>query len=126
MTGKPFLVAAFVAVACLLAVVPLLQSEYWLGVAFIVTMWIALIQSWSLLSATTGYVSLGHAVFYGIGAYVLVVSLDLKLVYVVLVRIGRMAPFGLILESQSTRYGVEVEITGVRAADDRVADGYRR
>lgn len=76
MTGKPFQIAAFLAVAGLLALVPQLGSEYWLGVAFIVAMWIALIQSWSLLSATTGYISLGHAVFYGIGAYVLVVSLD--------------------------------------------------
>jgi branched-chain amino acid transport system permease protein len=33
-------------------------------------MWIALTESWLLLSGLTGYLSLGHAVFYGIGAYV--------------------------------------------------------
>jgi branched-chain amino acid transport system permease protein len=40
-------------------------------------MWIALPQSWSMLSATTGYVSLGHAVFYGLGTYVLILTLPL-------------------------------------------------
>ncbi len=76
MSGKVLSISAYVVLACLLALVPLVRSDYWLGVAFIVAMWVALIQSWSLLSATTGYISLGHAVFYGIGAYVLVVSLD--------------------------------------------------
>ena len=31
-------------------------------------MWIALTESWMVLSGLTGYVSLGHAVFYGLGA----------------------------------------------------------
>ena len=35
-------------------------------------MWIALTQSWVVLSAMTGYVSLGHAVFFGAGAYAMV------------------------------------------------------
>jgi branched-chain amino acid transport system permease protein len=33
-------------------------------------MWIALTESWLLLSGLAGYLSLGHAVFYGVGAYV--------------------------------------------------------
>jgi branched-chain amino acid transport system permease protein len=52
-------------------------SDYLLGVAFNLAMWVALTQSWSILSATTGYVSLGHAVFYGIGAYVLVLTMGI-------------------------------------------------
>ncbi|WP_116081810.1 branched-chain amino acid ABC transporter permease [Tropicimonas sp. IMCC34011] len=52
--------------------VPFIGSPYMMGVVFQVAMWIALAQSWSMLSATTGYLSLGHAVFYGIGAYVCV------------------------------------------------------
>ena len=37
-------------------------------------MWIALVQSWAAFSGLSGYISLGHAVFYGVGAYVMVVS----------------------------------------------------
>jgi len=58
------------------ALLPLLGSPYVIGVAFNLMMWIALVQSWSMLSATTGYVSLGHVAFVGIGAYVFVLSMD--------------------------------------------------
>jgi branched-chain amino acid transport system permease protein len=37
-------------------------------------MWITLTQSWVLLSGLTGYISLGHVVFYGIGAYFAVLT----------------------------------------------------
>lgn len=56
---------------------PAWGGDYALGVGFTLAMWIALVQSWSLLSATTGYVSLGHAVFCGIGAYAMVLMLPL-------------------------------------------------
>lgn len=52
--------------------VPLSGDAYLMGLVFQLAMWIALAQSWSMLSSTTGYLSLGHAVFYGIGAYVCV------------------------------------------------------
>lgn len=48
-------------------------GPYWQVVALNLAMWIALTQSWSLFSGLTGYVSLGHAVAYGLGAYVMVV-----------------------------------------------------
>ena len=32
-------------------------------------MWIALAQSWNLISGLTGYVSFGHVAFFGTGAY---------------------------------------------------------
>jgi branched-chain amino acid transport system permease protein len=51
-------------------------STYAVGVAFAVCSWIALTQSWSVFSSTTGYVSLGHVVFYGLGAYVTVLLFD--------------------------------------------------
>lgn len=57
-------------------VAPVAGNAYLVGVAFQVAMWIALAQSWSMLSATTGYISLGHAVFYGIGGYVAVLMVD--------------------------------------------------
>ena len=37
---------------------------------------VALAESWVLLSGLTGYVSLGHAVFFGIGAYVIALLWD--------------------------------------------------
>ena len=59
-----------------LAAVPRFGSDYATGVALNVVMWIALVESWSVLSALTGYVSLGHAAFYGLGAYVVVLGWD--------------------------------------------------
>ena len=56
------------------ALVPLVAGDYWVGVGISLAMAIALTQSWSILSALSGYVSLGHVVFYGLGAYVVVAS----------------------------------------------------
>lgn len=50
--------------------IPEIASEYGLSVALSIAMWVALAESWVLLSGMTGYISLGHAVFYGLGAYV--------------------------------------------------------
>ncbi len=64
---------AGLAIAVLLfAALPRLVGDYLLGVALSLLMWIALTQSWVLLSGMTGYVSLGHVVFFGFGAYVMV------------------------------------------------------
>ncbi|MDX2482450.1 MAG: branched-chain amino acid ABC transporter permease [Pseudodonghicola sp.] len=60
------------ALAALGVAAPFTGSPYLMGIVFQLAMWIALAQSWSMLSATTGYLSLGHAVFYGVGAYVCV------------------------------------------------------
>jgi branched-chain amino acid transport system permease protein len=47
-------------------------DEYAVGVGLTLVMWIALVQSWAAFSGLSGYISLGHAVFYGVGAYVMV------------------------------------------------------
>jgi branched-chain amino acid transport system permease protein len=49
-------------------------NEYWVGVGIAVMTAIALAQSWSLLSGLSGYVSLGHVVFYGVGSYIVVIT----------------------------------------------------
>ena len=49
----------------------LCAGPYWQIVVLNLAMWIALTQSWSLFSGLTGYISLGHAVAYGLGAYVM-------------------------------------------------------
>lgn len=65
------LAAAAVAVA-LCAMLPLATGPYGLGVGLSLLMWIALAESWAMFSGLSGYISLGHAVFYGGGAYVTV------------------------------------------------------
>lgn len=74
---RPRRVAGFAAGAGLLvfvALVPRLAGEYFIGVGLSLLMWVALTQSWATFSGMSGYVSLGHAVFYGIGAYVMVLT----------------------------------------------------
>lgn len=64
--------------AGLLAVaVPELVGTYYVSVALTLCMWIALTQSWTILSGMAGYISLGHVVFYGLGGYVSVVTWQL-------------------------------------------------
>lgn len=57
-----------------MAVLPLVANDYLVGTGLTLLMWLALTQSWCVLSKMTGYVSLGHVVFYGLGAYLMVVS----------------------------------------------------
>jgi branched-chain amino acid transport system permease protein len=65
--------ALFLSVLALAAAaVPLVAGDYYIGVGLSLLMYVALTQSWTLLSGMTGYVSLGHVVFYGLGAYVAV------------------------------------------------------
>lgn len=60
------------ALALAAAALPLVAGDYYVGVGLSLLMYVALTQSWTVLSGMTGYVSLGHVVFYGIGAYVAV------------------------------------------------------
>ena len=61
--------AAGVALLAGLALYPVVASGY--GVRFMLQlfMWVALAQSWNLISGLTGYVSFGHVAFFGTGAY---------------------------------------------------------
>lgn len=54
------------------AALPLVAGPYALGIALNLLMWIALTESWAMFSGLSGYISLGHAAFYGAGAYVAV------------------------------------------------------
>ena len=69
-------VSILVVAAILLASVPYFGSAYVIGLTLTLLMWIALTQSWVILSAMTGYISLGHAVFFGVGAYVMVLCFN--------------------------------------------------
>ncbi len=49
-------------------------GPYYLTAALSLCMWVALTQRWIVLSGMAGYISLGHVVFYGLGAYTSVVT----------------------------------------------------
>jgi branched-chain amino acid transport system permease protein len=66
----PRMLLASVAPLALMACLPLWANEPILGVGINFLAWVALSASWILFSGLTGYISLGHAVFYGIGGYV--------------------------------------------------------
>ena len=48
---------------------PLWATGYGVRVMLQLFMWIALAQSWNLISGLTGYVSFGHVAFFGMGSY---------------------------------------------------------
>jgi branched-chain amino acid transport system permease protein len=75
----PFIV---VGVGLVALIVPEFFSTYYVTVAFTLCMWIALTQSWTILSGMAGYISLGHVVFYGLGGYVAAVAWRVLPVYV--------------------------------------------
>jgi len=59
------------AVLVLLALLaPLALNQYYQSFLLQVFVAIALAQAWNLISGMTGYVSFGHAAFFGVGAYV--------------------------------------------------------
>jgi branched-chain amino acid transport system permease protein len=62
-------VALALAGVALFALLPLVVGPYALGIGLSLLMWIALAESWAMFSGLSGYISLGHAVFYGVGAY---------------------------------------------------------
>ena len=66
--------AVLLALAAAAAALPGFAGDYYVGVGLSLLMYIALTQSWIVLSGMTGYVSLGHVVFYGLGAYVAALS----------------------------------------------------
>ena len=65
---------AVLAVLVCLGLMPLTVSDYWVSVLLDVLMWIALTESWIILSGYTGYISLGHSAFFGLGGYMMAMT----------------------------------------------------
>lgn len=61
--------AAFAIVLLLLLLVPLVGPAYYTVLAFQILMFLALAASWNLITGFTGYLSFGHVVYFGAGAY---------------------------------------------------------
>ena len=59
-----------------LCLFPLKVSDYHVSVVLDILMWIALTESWIILSGYTGYISLGHSAFFGIGAYLMAMTVS--------------------------------------------------
>ena len=72
-------------------------SEYMLGIGFTLFMYIALAQSWVILSGMTGYISLGHVVFFGSGAYVFVLLWGLVPVWLGVAIAGLVVGIGALI-----------------------------
>jgi branched-chain amino acid transport system permease protein len=83
---------AIVAASAAMLAVPALAGDYAISVVFTLLMWIALTQSWVVLSGLTGYISLGHAVFFGLGAYVLVLTWPALPLWLAILLAGIAAP----------------------------------
>lgn len=66
---KRWLVAGLAVTVIALALYPIEATGYGIRVMLQLFMWIALAQSWNLISGLTGYVSFGHVAFFGMGAY---------------------------------------------------------
>ena len=65
--------AVFLVLLCL-CLLPLTASDYLVSVLLDILMWIALTESWIILSGYTGYISLGHSAFFGLGGYVMAMT----------------------------------------------------
>lgn len=73
------------------AVLPHIAGSANLAFATTLACWIALTESWVILSGYTGYISLGHAVFVGIGAYVFVLTWGMVPVWLGMLAAGVIA-----------------------------------
>ena len=84
--GKRPLIA-FGLVLISLCFLPLAVSDYYVSVLLDLLMWIALTESWIILSGFTGYISLGHSAFFGLGAYLMAMTWT-QIPYVLAVILG--------------------------------------
>lgn len=66
--GRRYAAAALAAAVA--ATLPLIASDFLLSLALSCLMYVALATSWAMFSGATGYISLGSAAFFGLGAYV--------------------------------------------------------
>lgn len=72
--GRKSRLAALAAITLVIVLLPLWRTmgsyNYVLQVATVIFMWIAMTSSWNILGGFTGYISLGHNVFFAAGGYV--------------------------------------------------------
>ena len=57
-----------------LAATLLIRDSYYLLIATLIPIWALLALSWNILGGYMGFVSFGHAAFFGLGAYAVVIA----------------------------------------------------
>lgn len=67
-------VALFVAVLVVLALVPLHASGYLRSLLYITLLYVALAYAWNIISGYAGYLSFGQVTFFGTGTYVTAIT----------------------------------------------------
>ena len=82
-----------VAIFAFLIIAPHIIDDYHLSLLLDLFMWISLTSSWIILSGYTGYISLAHSAFYGIGAYFMAMSW-LQIPYVLAIVLGGLLAAG--------------------------------
>jgi branched-chain amino acid transport system permease protein len=85
-SGRHLAIFFGVVVLCV-CLLPLKASDYHVSVMLDILMWIALTESWIILSGYTGYISLGHSAFFGVGAYLMAMTVT-KLPFQLVVVLG--------------------------------------
>ncbi len=76
-----------------LSLFPFYGTDYTISFLLDVLTWIALTESWIILSGFTGYISLGHSAFFGVGAYFMAISW-MKLPYPLIIFISALLSMG--------------------------------
>jgi len=83
--------AAMLALLLALGSIPLTGNDYWTGLGLNLLMWVALASAWAIFSALTGYVSLGHVSFFGLGTYSMVLTWEVLPLWLALPLAGCVA-----------------------------------
>jgi branched-chain amino acid transport system permease protein len=97
------------AVFVILLVLPLYLDNYALGIFVMIFFWAYVGQSWNVLTGYTGHISLGHALYIGIGAYTstyLAQTFDLTPWFGMLVGGGIASVIALFLGFLGFRFGI--------------------
>ena len=93
---KGAFVLGSIPILLVMGTLPLYSSDYVISIGLNILMWVALTESWIILSGYTGYISLGHATFYGIGGYMMAISWQ-SLPFPVAVIMGGLASLAVAL-----------------------------
>jgi branched-chain amino acid transport system permease protein len=91
--GRKTNLAGVACAVALLSLIPAFASDYHVSVFLDLLMWVALVESWIILSGYTGYISLGHSAFFGLGAYFMAMAWT-KIPYVLAVLLAGCSSAG--------------------------------
>jgi len=70
---------------------PFVSNDYYVGFGFTLLSWVALAESWIIISGMTGYISLGHVVFVGLGGYIAALTWMVLPLWIILLLTGLSA-----------------------------------